>query len=53
MKTLRIILRVLKLLVGLHDYASQKKHEKEQQDSNTGKCQTSENTPDEERHPTD
>lgn len=29
MKTLRIILRVLKILVGLHDYASKKKHEKD------------------------
>lgn len=33
MKTLRIILRVLKILVGLHDYASKKKHEKDQQSS--------------------
>lgn len=41
MKALRIILRVLKILVSLHDYASQKKHEKEQQDANTCKCQTS------------
>lgn len=35
MKAFRIILRVLKILVGLHDFASKKKHEKDQQSSTT------------------